>query len=341
MKILASGYKHSGCSYHRVLLPLMNMSDVKAKLTDKVEAMEEEDYDIYFFNRINNAYDGKLDIIRRKHNCKIVLDIDDSWELPYNHILYDKYLTQISHLIVSNIEQADVVMTTTEKLADKIYKHNKNVLVVPNAIPYGYGQFNDEKEESVFTRIFWCGGSTHEEDIRLLANPMKRLSAHSKLLKVVVGGYYNSNPYEQKIWNNIVNYMTYNRTLPYEIYGGLDTQHYMELYNHSDICAIPLVDGQWHSYKSNLKILEAAAKKCAVVVSDVEPYNLDKDAPVLWVKNQSDWYKHFKKLINEKEQRTELGERLFEWAKSKYNFAEINGRRKRTFESLVNAQAHI
>jgi len=81
---------------------------------------------------------------------------------------------------------------------------------------------------------------------------------------------------------------------------------------------------QWYACKSNLKILEAASKKIPCIVSDVEPYNVDEDCPVLFVKNQSDWFKYIKFLTLNKQARIDYGEKLYEWAKEKYNFTTAN-----------------
>ena len=341
MKILACSYRYSGCSYHRIQLPLLTMEGIDAKVTNKIDALEDDEYDIFFFNRVNNIYDGQLDEARKKYNCKVIVDIDDSWNLPYQHMLYETYQREIARRITRNIEQADIVFASTNKLAELVFEYNKNVIVVPNAIPFGIGQFNEDKEQSDKIRIFWCGGSTHEKDIELLKNPIKRLKPHSNDIKMVLGGVHTSNEYEQYIWNNMLNYFTDNQSLPFEVFGGLPTDQYMELYNHADIGLIPLEKGMWQSYKSNLKILEFATKKIPVIVSNVEPYNIDKDAPVLWVNNQSDWYKHIKHLIYNEEKRKQLGQQLYDWAKSKYDIKQSNEIRKTAFESIATTQVHI
>jgi glycosyltransferase involved in cell wall biosynthesis len=112
---------------------------------------------------------------------------------------------------------------------------------------------------------------------------------------------------------------------------------YMEHYKHADIMLIPLEDSKWHGCKSNLKILEAASKRIPCIVSNVEPYNVDKDCPVLFVNSQSDWNKHIKYLVNNPEERIKLGNQLYEWAKEKYNYQEISQRRFEAYSSLIKA----
>jgi hypothetical protein len=84
-------------------------------------------------------------------------------------------------------------------------------------------------------------------------------------------------------------------------------------------------------------MLEAACKRVPCIVSDVAPYNVDKDAPVLWVRSQKDWFEHLNYLILNPDARLELGNKLYEWAKTKYNLAEINERRFTAFSSLCEA----
>jgi len=86
-----------------------------------------------------------------------------------------------------------------------------------------------------------------------------------------------------------------------------------------------------------LKILEASVKSIPCIVSAVEPYINDMDAPVLWAKNQTDWFKHMNFLINNKNARQDYGQRLNEWAKEKYNLHEINKERRTTFANLIQS----
>ena len=83
--------------------------------------------------------------------------------------------------------------------------------------------------------------------------------------------------------------------------------------------------------------MEAASKRIPCIVSNVEPYNVDKDAPILWVNKQSDWNKHIRYLVNNPSERIKLGNQLYEWAKEKYNYQEISERRYKAFANLIKA----
>jgi glycosyltransferase involved in cell wall biosynthesis len=83
--------------------------------------------------------------------------------------------------------------------------------------------------------------------------------------------------------------------------------------------------------------LEAASKRIPCIVSNVAPYNVDKDCPILLVNSQKDWFTHLNYLINNPSARVELGNRLYEWAKEKYSLEKINERRRDAFSSICQA----
>ena len=112
-------------------------------------------------------------------------------------------------------------------------------------------------DESDKIRIFWCGGITHEGDLEILKNPIKRLSAHKDKIKMVIGGYDDANDMSKFIWEKMVSYFTSARQLPYHIVKGTTPDKYMEMYQNADIMLIPLLSSEWASCKSNLKILDS------------------------------------------------------------------------------------
>jgi glycosyltransferase involved in cell wall biosynthesis len=336
MKILGSAHPESGCSYHRIILPLGFMPDVKGYVTNVFQEEQlSQQWDIFFYNRLS-PLDTNFDNLKERTNCKIVLDMDDDWILPPNHINYDTYV-EFKERIEKNIAVADLVTCTNERLANRIRKINSKVSVQPNALPYGSNQFTDSKVHDERIRIFWCGGISHEKDIEILKNPIKRLKGLGKKILMVLGGYNDSNYSSQYIWDKMLSNFTAGGILPYVKLKGVGLNEYMTMYKFADIMVIPLENSEWHGSKSNLKILEAASKKISCIVSAVEPYIKDTDAPVLWVEKQSDWFTHLNYLINNPTARIELGERLHEWATKKYNLTKINETRRQTFSDLIKA----
>ena len=334
MRILGLSQPFSGCGYHRVLLPLGFLNDTKAFVTNfPTPEVLVRGWDILLYNRVS-MWDGQMQRVKDELGVKVVVDMDDAWNLPPDHINYHDYETMKSR-IEQNLKDADLVTCTNERLAAKCRNWNDNVIILPNALPYGFNQFTDEISEDERVRIFWAGGVTHEKDLMMLRNPIKRLSVYKDKIKMVLGGYTDDNPVAKEIWGRMFSYFTAGGSLPYRKLSGVGPEHYMRLYQDADIMVIPLEDSDWHGCKSNLKILEAAAKKLPVIVSKVEPYKNDLDAPVFWVESQKDWFEHLSYLINNENARLEAGHKLYEWAKEKYNLTEVNQKRRAAYSDLI------
>lgn len=334
IQVLGLTQKQSGCGWHRVLLPLAFMPDSYNHICNvpTEEILEERNFDILLYNRFSQ-FDN--DWNEAKKHFKIVLDLDDDWQLPYSHPLHQFYEPQKKR-VINNIFNADLVTCTNDLIADKVRKYNKNVIVLPNTIPLGEQQYTEFRHESDLTRIFWAGGSTHLNDMGLVRNPIKRLNG-LKGIEMVLGGYTDSDPHSKAYWDKIASIFTNGNKLANRKLKSTLPNEYMTHFEHADIMLIPLEDSPWHACKSNLKILEAASKRIACIVSDVEPYNRDKDAPVLWVKSQADWFKHITYLVNNPSARVEMGAKLYEWAKKKYNYQEIGAERRKAFGDLIKA----
>lgn len=334
IQVLGVTQKASGCGWHRVLLPLAFMPDSYNHICNAPteEILKERNFEILLYNRFSQ-FDN--DWHETKKHFKVVIDLDDDWELPYSHPLHQFYEPQKKR-VINNIFNADMVTCTNERIAEKVSKYNKNVKIFPNCIPLGEQQYTELRHESDKVRIFWAGGSTHMNDIALLKNPIKRFSGLNNI-EMVLGGYTGTDPVSKEYWDKVHSMFTNGNKLANRKLNGTLPNNYMTHFEHADIMVIPLEDSQWHACKSNLKILEAASKRIACVVSDVEPYNKDKDAPVLWVKNQSDWFKHISYLVNNPTERVKMGNELYEWAKEKYNYKKIGAERREAFGNLIEA----
>lgn len=334
LKILGMSFQFSGCHYHRITLPLAYMENIEGLVTDKPsDEILNEKWDIIFFNRLTPIQDKLPEL---KNNSKLVMDLDDHWILPAHHQHHKSYESNVKN-IIKNVELADVVTCTNERIAEKVYPLNKNVHILPNALPYGIDQFTPEKIEDEKVRVFWAGSISHIYDIEILRRPLQRLHNFKDRITMVMAGYNQDSAESIRIWEKMYSAFTAGESLPGMRVEGLLPRHYMGLYQLADIMVIPLENSEWHACKSNLKILEAACKKIPCVVQNVEPYKRDPDAPVLWVNSQKDWFEHIKYLILNPNARKDYGEKLYEWAKEKYNFANINAKRRELFTTVCNS----
>jgi hypothetical protein len=265
--------------------------------------------------------------MKLKYNFKLIVDNDDYWILPPTHILAQRYReSNITDIITEYMRVADLCTCTHERLAEEIYKYNPNVEILPNALPYGEEQFQDNKLESDMVRLFWSGSGTHVPDLDILRNPMKKINFP---VRTVIAGY---NLGEKHLWDRMIGVFTNGLKLNPTIYDYAEVSKYMGAYADSDISIIPLVENKFGAMKSNLKVLETAAKKNPAIVSNVHPY---KDMPVCYVNNQQDWYKWIKLLTFDEAARIEYGEKLFDYCNANFNLHTINNKRFAIYNKLI------
>lgn len=334
MRILAITMQNSAVGYHRLMMPIYYLEKSYAHFTDILnDEILEQKFDIVIMNRYcQTTHINDLIAYRKKYGFKLIIDIDDYWILDPWHILKDQY----DHApIIDHIKIADLVTCTHEALRNKILPFNKNVEILPNALPYGKDQFTDVTVPGDKVRIVYAGSITHEKDLRIVQNPFKKI-LHDKLLcdklYFTICGYNDANQYSDMVWQRMIAHFTCGLKLPGQVRKHLPHTEYMNFYNDADISIVPLEYSTFNSLKSNLKVLEAACKKIPVIVSNVPPY--DTCPHVIHINKQTDWYKSIKKLANDAIYRKELGEANYEWCYSNFNLDKINILRKQIYSSL-------
>ena len=100
--------------------------------------------------------------------------------------------------------------------------------------------------------------------------------------------------------------------------------------------------------KSQLKVIEAGFYKKAIIASNVGPYTIDlkhamkngefTDGNALLVdevRNHSDWAKNIKKLVDNPNMITDLGERLYETVSQRYDLNIVTKTRAEFYKSLI------
>jgi hypothetical protein len=332
MRIITVGQRNSGVSFHRLFNPVIYLPKEYAMMTDVLTEEElEKGYDILFINRyIAGMEVDEVVRLRDKYGFKLVVDVDDYWNLDAWHILYGKYPTK---KVIDHIKIADLVTCSNNDLAVHIDELNKNWIVIPNALPYGEDQFTDVKTESEKVRFVYAGSVTHEKDIAILKNPMKRVAGDSMVKNnstFILCGYSEDKQVAEP-WGRMINdYMCGFKVDGY-IRGALPVDQYMNFYNEADACLVPLVDSKFNSMKSNLKVLEAATKNAPVICSNVKPYSECKH--IIRVNNQADWFTNIKKVVKDAIYRKEMGLANGEWCRENFDLVKVNKLRKQVFES--------
>jgi hypothetical protein len=149
----------SGADYHRLSLPFQYLgADLDILNTETVANLFSK-AKVVVYNRTPGFDINYLLAFRKKYGFKVVIDLDDYWMLSSKSIHYASWKKQnTTQIVLEGLMNADFVTVTNARLAEQALKYNRNVEVVPNALPYGEGQFADTRYESEITRIMYAGG---------------------------------------------------------------------------------------------------------------------------------------------------------------------------------------
>ena len=123
---------------------------------------------------------------------------------------------------------------------------------------------------------------------------------------------------------------------------------YARNYSNFDISLAPIKNHMFNRMKSQLKVIEAGFYKKALIASNVGPYTIDlkhainngkfTDGNALLVdenKNHKDWSAWIKKLVDNPNMITDLGEKLYETVKDKYDLNNVTHTRAQFYKSLI------
>lgn len=347
IRILAHYDEKTGSHYHRVHLPITHLKRHYPEFhIESKKEMKESDFancDILFYNRFIKMNVFNLNQLRKKYGFKIVIDMDDKVHIPKNHYMYNFYEKEkIPDKIIANLINADYIICSTEYLANDLKEYNKNIIVIPNSIDFETEQYQyKERELSNKLRIVYPCSLSHVHDVKLFEQSFKRIKNDSYLknkVQFTLGGYNTTNAQTKRIWDEMTK--IYKLVGSYKLAESLPTNEYMAHYDNQDVCTIPLRTTEFEKSKSNLKLLEAGAKKCVVIASNVLPYTNDSGY-FLPVNDVMDWYKHIKELVKSTSMREDYSEKLYDYVYNSYNMNNINKLRYELFSTISNTSVDI
>ena len=268
---------------------------------------------------------------RAKLGFKLIIDIDDYWELFTQHLSYPTYrLNGIPNLIKSYIRFADLVTCTHSRLYYEIIKINKNCQIIPNGLPFDKDQFINNKIEHDKINIAHTGSITHFPDIKQLKNPILELSkskSFKESCRMLLCGWHDYNKWH---WDQIGNIYTANKTLDYKILEALPVDLYMNHYAEADMLLCPLLDNRFNRLKSNLKALEAGVRNIPILAFNRDPY---ADIPTIC--HVDNWERDIKRMAFSKQMRDDFGHSNGEYVREHYDLFKINEARFAIYSKLI------
>jgi len=137
--------------------------------------------------------------------------------------------------------------------------------------------------------------------------------------------------------------------LPYVRVWTKPVTTYAMNYSKFDISLAPIKNHIFNRMKSQLKVIEAGFYKKALIASEIGPYTIDlvhclkngefnEEGNAILVpesRNHSDWSKAIKKLVQNPHMIKELGERLYNTVKDKYDLNNVTKDRAEFYKSLI------
>jgi glycosyltransferase involved in cell wall biosynthesis len=137
--------------------------------------------------------------------------------------------------------------------------------------------------------------------------------------------------------------------LPYIRVWTKPVTSYAMNYSKFDISLAPIKNHIFNRMKSQLKVIEAGFYKKALIASEIGPYTIDlvhclkngefnEEGNAILIpesRNHSDWSKAIKKLVQNPHMIKELGERLYNTVKDKYDLNIVTKNRAEFYKSLI------
>lgn len=297
--------KHNGVLYHRLTAPLNHLQRNNPDDYFIVE-VEDLDYavatypdllenvDVAYFSRTISYFQKIERVVAMLHKfgVRVIVDTDDTWRLDGTHSLFrmwKKGKTADGNFFDTwkqSLVYADDVVVTNEQLKEQCLKLNDNVHIVPNALDTDIKQLKIAKTNDANNKVMfgYLGSPTHERDVKPLGRAFNILY-HGNDTKdkfgVVLGGdmrekHGNKDTLGVRAFNNYMKVFNGDSSKIYpnfETFPYMPVESYMTFYNSINVSLIPLAKSEFNMYKSELKMIEAAAMGCLIVVSDVMPYS--------------------------------------------------------------------
>ncbi len=279
----------SPCSYIRTLLPFKRMGDylsIEVVSTDLL-ALPSLRPDWVVLQRHAMRSLKELDMLSKYKNSSgsgLLYDLDDNLlQLNDDHIEHS-LLSSKADLVKKSLQIADVVITSTEPLAQVVSPYCNDVRVLPNALDDQTWRTSSTKiiENIGPTRILYMGTATHQAELAFLSQVVEqtRRKLGSAVEFTLIGisserevpGWIRYHP-DGRLGSTYPGFVQWLLSLP-----------------PWDIGLAPLMSSQFNESKSFIKVLDYAALGAMTIASDCSPYQTaeQQGLPVCLIANKTE-----------------------------------------------------
>jgi O-antigen biosynthesis protein len=311
-KILLHNANQYGGGFYRILEPARTLRAGGYAVTQCTSMMLEDRHlqalapDAVVFQHMHT--EQQAENIRRYRktlkNAALIYEIDDVfWEVPEASTHRKDVPFDIKQQMTRVMRSCDALTVTTAPLADLMSNAGapRDIRILPNQLPKSFvnavvnsGRTRGQEYTNAKLRVGWVGGLGHAGDLAIIADVMREIG--DKVTWVFMGmvppGIDQANV---------------------EFHPGVPFQQYAAALGalHLDIALAPLEHNTFNRCKSDLRVVEYGAAGCAVIASDIQPYEL---LPVSKVRNVPDtWVAAIRELVADPYRRFAEAENLHQY----------------------------
>jgi glycosyltransferase involved in cell wall biosynthesis len=233
---------------------------------------------------------------------------DDVWAVPEWNPLRKWFTSE--HLLGMErlMRSADRMIVSTPELAMLAGQVNREVHVVPNALPLELVPPAKPRTKSG-VRIGWAGSFTHQRDLEVALGAVRRVLARRRDVTMVFLGWWPND------WQPGPQVECHPWVHPTDLYWML---RQLEL----DVAIAPLMACRFNESKSFVKLLEYAAVELPVVVSPVGPYMVVDDGGTgLFAGDAGEWERRLLQLVDDERLREAMGAQARRWMATQFTMA--------------------
>ena len=298
-----------GVNFHRLQTPFLRLisqgmdvhffkdfDELKTFNTDFISHIV-----VYRRCTVNNYQAFKAWLVQNA--IKLVLDLDDYWELPKHNEAYKFYKNIKSTQILETIKMCDIIWTPSRYLGNRMSMVNRKaeVYIIPNTLDLNHKQWKQRKKPSKEVRFGYVGAKNHGRDI----NEISYTFEGKQMYCVGLEDY----PKRFKA-SHILNTTTIG--------------DYGKLYENFDVSLAPLQGGTFNKCKSDLKVVEAGYTRSSIIASNTTPYkeSIKNNVTGLLCSSSRDWKNAIESMTKEKHR--ELSGNLNKHIKKNYDLDKLN-----------------
>lgn len=313
-----------------LLLHNLNEIEFKVRLSKACKEKDIIDSDVVVFCRNSVIEDMDCLYWAKKHNKKIIYDIDDNFFQIDINTAIGKYHRHPIHLYILKqfIELADLVRVYSNPMKNYCSKMNSNVKLLNTYFDFdlikNLSQSNHDK-----TKIVYATSRLDKDEL---------YEIFSKALIRIIDKYENR--IEIFIWGAKDSRLSKFKCIKYMQFERDYNKFIRKFYQYGfDIGLAPLKDDIFHKSKTNNKFREYGACKIAGIYSNTEVYRNcveDEKTGLLVNNNEQEWFDAIEKFILNKELLNEIKKNSYDKILEFYSMDSFVDEWRKNINYIIN-----